>query len=160
MLIRQVVSILVLPFAVTVVVPLWIARRSSIVLTAPRGFFSIGMWATGLVLAIAGLSLFCWSLYLFWIEGRGTLAPWDPPRRFVVSGPYRFVRNPMITGVALLLVAEACILRSTAHAEWAGLFALVNAIYIPLVEEPMLHARFGDPYAEYTRRVRRFLPRL
>ena len=92
-------------------------------------------------------------------DDRGTLAPWDPPRRFVVSGPYRFVRNPMISGVVFVLLAEACIMRSRPHAEWAGLFLAINAIYIPLFEEPMLSARFGEPYARYRRAVRRFLPR-
>ena len=66
----------------------------------------------------------------------------------------------MISGVIFLLLAEACVLRSRPHAAWAGLFALANLIYIPASEEPMLAARFGKPYREYKRAVRRFLPRL
>jgi protein-S-isoprenylcysteine O-methyltransferase Ste14 len=66
----------------------------------------------------------------------------------------------MISGVVLVLLAESMILRSWPHAEWAGAFLLINLIYIPLVEEPMLSARFGESYAAYTRKVPRFLPRL
>src|SRR5262249_10770128 len=98
--------------------------------------------------------------YHFWTRGRGTLAPWDPPRQFVVAGPYRYVRNPMISGVIAILAGEACVLASRPHAGWAALFAAINAIYIPLFEEPMLAARFGEPYAAYRRHVRRFVPRL
>src|SRR5580765_930730 len=160
MLIRQLVSILVLPCTVTVLVPWWIARRAHSRLAAPEATLDIALLIAGVACAAAGLVLVVWSNYHFWTRGRGTLAPWDPPRRFVVSGPYRFVRNPMISGVILLLLAEACGLRSTPHAEWAGLFTLINAVYIPALEEPMLRARFGDAYESYTRAVRRFVPRL
>jgi len=104
--------------------------------------------------------LFVASLRRFAGEGEGTLAPWDPPRRLVVRGPYRFVRNPMISGVIFLLFGEALVLLSRPHALWALVFLALNAVYIPLVEEPQLEQRFGDPYREYRANVRRFLPRL
>jgi protein-S-isoprenylcysteine O-methyltransferase Ste14 len=88
------------------------------------------------------------------------LAPWDPPRRLVVRGPYRFVRNPMISGLIFVLFSEALLLLSRHHAEWAATFLLINLIYIPLLEEPMMVARFGDDYREYCRHVGRILPRL
>jgi protein-S-isoprenylcysteine O-methyltransferase Ste14 len=138
----------------------WIARRAHSRFTAPEATLDIALLIVGVACAAAGLVLVVWSNYHFWTRGRGTLAPWDPPRRFVVSGPYRFVRNPMISGVILLLLAEACGLRSTPHVEWAGLFTLINAVYIPALEEPTLRARFGDAYERYTRTVRRFVPRL
>jgi len=160
MRIRHFVSILVLPGTVTVLVPLWIARRASSSLTAPRDLVSMASVVAGLALAAAGLALFCWSLFYFWTKGRGTLAPWDPPRRFVVEGPYCYVRNPMISGVILVLLGEALLMRSLPHLEWAAAFVFLNAVYIPLLEEPTLRARFGEPYARYCARVRRFLPRL
>jgi protein-S-isoprenylcysteine O-methyltransferase Ste14 len=107
-----------------------------------------------------GALLFGASLRRFASEGEGTLAPWDPPRRLVVRGPYRYVRNPMISGVVFVLFGESAVLMSLTHAEWALVFLAANAIYIPLLEEPMLEARFGEPYAEYRRHVPRFLPRL
>jgi protein-S-isoprenylcysteine O-methyltransferase Ste14 len=96
----------------------------------------------------------------FATEGKGTLAPWDPPREFVVRGPYRFVRNPMISGVILVLFGEASVLLSPPHAVWAASFLALNLLHIPLVEEPQLERRFGDPYRDYCRNVRRFVPRL
>ena len=100
------------------------------------------------------------SLYLFATEGRGTLAPWDPPGRLVVRGPYRFVRNPMISGVLLIIIAEALYFRSVPIAGWAAAFFLMNAIYLPLVEELGLERRFGDEYLAYKRKVPRIIPSL
>ncbi len=159
MLIRQLVAVAALPCMVTVVIPLWIARRDGLAFTAPRSAAGVAAVAGGVALLAVGFALFATSLFYFWTRGRGTLAPWDPPRRFVVDGPYRYVRNPMISGVIFLLLGEACIVRSRALGEWAALFTLINMIYIPLVEEPMIFARFGEPYAQYKRAVRRFLPR-
>jgi protein-S-isoprenylcysteine O-methyltransferase Ste14 len=160
MLARQLLAILLLPFTMTVMVPLWIARRDHTTLTAPGSALAVVSTGAGVALLAVGLGLFLSSLFYFWSIGRGTLAPWDPPRNFVVAGPYRFVRNPMISGVIFVLAAEALILRSLPHAEWAGTFAGLNMIYIPLLEEPRLRARFGQPYVRYTQAVRRFLPRL
>jgi protein-S-isoprenylcysteine O-methyltransferase Ste14 len=160
MLIRQMMAILALPFTVAIVIPIWMARRNQISFSVPRAPASVLAVLGGTVLAVLGLTLFAASVFYFWSRGRGTLAPWDPPRQFVVDGPYRFVRNPMITGVLFVLLAEACILRSRPHAEWAAVVAVMNIIYIPAVEEPMLAQRFGEPYRRYRRAVRRFLPRL
>jgi protein-S-isoprenylcysteine O-methyltransferase Ste14 len=160
MVVRQLCAVAVLPGVVTVVIPVWIARRNGIVLGVAADIASAALQVVGAVTLVIGGSLFGASLYYFWSRGRGTLAPWDPPRRFVVEGPYRFVRNPMISGVIFILCGEAALLRSRPHAVWAMLFALINAVYIPLLEEPLLAARFGDSYREYRRHVRRFAPRV
>ena len=107
-----------------------------------------------------GSVLFFGCVRRFGVEGRGTLAPWDPPRTLVVTGAYAYVRNPMISGVVLLLFAEALVLRSSPHLQWAGLFLLINAVYIPLFEEPQLKRRFGDEYEEYRSNVPRLIPRV
>src|SRR5204862_5613266 len=114
--------------------------RNHVTFTIPQNAVAALAVLGGVVLGAVGLALFTASVFYFWSRGRGTLAPWDPPRQFVVDGPYRFVRNPMISGVLLVLLAEACILRSRAHAEWMALFAAINAMYIPILEEPMLAA--------------------
>jgi len=160
MLLRQLVSLIALPGVVAVAVPVWIARSDHIVFTRPHGLASMAVALGGLVLLVVGVVLFAASVLYFWWRGHGTLAPWDPPRRFVVEGPYRFVRNPMISGVIFVLLGEAGIFRSPALAEWAGLVVLINLIYIPVFEERMLAARFGKPYLRYKKAVRRFLPRL
>lgn len=114
----------------------------------------------GVMVLGVGFLLFGASLWSFAVRGRGTLAPWDPPKNLVVEGPYRYVRNPMISGVIFILFGEALVLLSWPHTRWALLFLVVNIIYIPLLEEPMLEARFGDSYRLYRRHVWRFLPRV
>lgn len=113
----------------------------------------------GAIAIVAGLRLVVETVSLLATRGEGTLAPWDPTRRLVVRGPYRRVRNPMITGVGLIQLGEAILLGSTSIATWFGLFALANAVYMPLVEEPGLVRRFGDEYRAYRRAVPRWIPR-
>lgn len=76
--------------------------------------------------------------------GQGTLAPWDPTQHLVVEGMYRHVRNPMIAGVFAVLLGEAWLAASVPLFLWCTFFVLVNALYIPLLEEPGLVKRFGD----------------
>jgi protein-S-isoprenylcysteine O-methyltransferase Ste14 len=72
----------------------------------------------------------------FSVEGEGTLAPWDPPRKLVVRGTYRYVRNPMISGVLGILLGEAIFFGSMPIFKWFVFFAVLSAIYMPLSEEP------------------------
>ena len=160
MYLRHLAAFLALPFVVTVVVPLYVARRNHVFLRWPEGTNATLAVIAGAIVLLIGLTLFAASVYEFATRGRGTLAPWDPPRALVVRGPYQYVRNPMISGVLLLLIAEALLLRSLPHVEWAGTFVLINAIYIPLLEEPQLAGRFGEAYREYCRNVPRLIPRL
>ncbi|HYC33544.1 MAG TPA: isoprenylcysteine carboxylmethyltransferase family protein [Gemmatimonadales bacterium] len=158
--IRHLLAIAVLPFTVTVLIPRWIARREGIVPRMGHGPAEPAIQLLGLGVLGVGLVLFGASLYRFIVDGRGTLAPWDPPRRLVVRGPYRYVRNPMISGVALVLFGEAAVLLSRSHLLWALCFLGINAVYIPLLEEPYLAIRFGESYDEYRRHVPRLLPRM
>ncbi|HSE65903.1 MAG TPA: isoprenylcysteine carboxylmethyltransferase family protein [Gemmatimonadales bacterium] len=158
-ILRQLFAIAVLPFTVAVFIPVWLARRNAIDLSRGHTMLQIAVQLCGIVILGIGILLFSASLRRFATEGRGTLAPWDPPRHLVVRGPYRYVRNPMISGVLLVLIGESLLLLSRPHAMWALIFLVINAIYIPLVEEPMLVERFGDSYREYCRHVPRLLPR-
>jgi protein-S-isoprenylcysteine O-methyltransferase Ste14 len=159
-ILRHLLAIAILPFTVTVLVPIWIARRNGVVPSVGTSAAQITLQLAGLGVLGIGLFLFVASLRRFATKGKGTLAPWDPPRLFVVHGPYRFVRNPMISGVIFILCGEALILLSRPHAVWAITFFVINLVYIPLFEEPQLAQRFGDPYRDYCRNVRRFIPRL
>ena len=159
MLIRHLLSIAALPFVVTVLVPIWLMKTNNIALTLATTGSRMLAQAGGLSLLAFGLFLFASSLRRFATEGEGTLAPWDPPRRLVVRGPYRYVRNPMISGVVFVLFGEALVLLSRPHFVWALIFLAVNFIYIPLLEETGLRQRFGDSYVEYCRHVPRLIPR-
>ena len=155
---RHLLSIAILPFTVTVLVPRWIAREYGITPHLGRSPLELLLQLGGLWCLLLGLALFVASLHLFATGGRGTLAPWDPPRKLVLRGPYRFVRNPMISGVVFILMGEALLLPSRPHAIWAATFLAINLVYIPLLEEPQLVDRFGDPYREYRRHVPRVFP--
>ena len=157
---RQVVAVVVLPVTVIGVVPYWIAKTYSVGLSWPKGGLGWAALLVGIAALFGGGTLFAASLKRFGREGRGTLAPWDPPKNLVVRGPYAYVRNPMISGVILILVAESLLLRSLPHLGWTAAFGLLNALYIPLAEEPGLRARFGQDFDEYSRNVPRLLPRL
>lgn len=157
---RQGLSVLALPVIVVVVIPAWMVRSGRAEIGWPSTTLDWTSAALGLAVLVAGLLLFVACLTRFASDGKGTLAPWDPPVRLVVRGPYAYVRNPMISGVMLMLIAEGLLLRSLPHLEWAGLFFVINAVYIPLLEEPRLKARFGRGYEEYMNAVPRLLPRL
>ncbi len=159
---RHLRSIATLPLVVTVVIP--------IVILAAAGNAHPGWglptslaWlpiACGILLVAVGLGLFAWTNRLFGRRGRGTLAPWDPPRRLVVAGPYRHVRNPMISSVLFVLLGEAVAFGSLALLGWFLVFATFNACYFPLKEEPSLAERFGADYVAYRRHVPRWVPQL
>lgn len=160
LILRHALAVAILPGTVLVLIPIWIARSSGVGWSRPSDVTAIGIAFIGFDIALIGLALVAAAVAEFATRGEGTLAPWDPPRRLVVRGPYRFVRNPMISGVILVLIGEALMLRSAPHGVWAAAFAIANAIYIPMFEEPQLERRFGEPYLRYRKHVRRFVPRL
>lgn len=153
-------ALILLPGTVVVLVPAVILFSTGAGMrhTAPTLTGLLCFWS-GLVSAAAGIFLAVWTMALFLSVGRGTPAPWQPPCQLVVQGPYRHVRNPMITGVLLILAAEALLWRSWALALGGAVFFLGNVLYFPLVEEPGLVKRFGDDYREYAANVPRWIPR-
>jgi protein-S-isoprenylcysteine O-methyltransferase Ste14 len=161
LLIRSMVSVLALPVMVVGVIPGWLlhTRGGAIGAGLPMPGNLI-VAATGLTLVTGGLFLAVGAIRRFSTEGEGSLAPWDPPRKLVVRGTYRYVRNPMIVGVLGILAGEAIFFGSLPVLKWCAFFAVLNAIYIPLVEEPMLVGRFGDDYLLYKKHVWRWVPHL
>lgn len=158
---RLLSSIIILPGTVVVFIPavlVWLSRESST--AAQLANLNQAAFWLGLVAFAIGLSLATWTSKLFLTVGEGTPAPWDPPKKFVVLGPYRHVRNPMISGVLFMLVGEALLFQSSPIAGWTVLFFLANAIYLPNFEERDLEGRFGNPYLEYKKHVHRWVPRL
>lgn len=145
MVVRHLLAILLLPFMVTVVIPRWLLSGWSTVELggdAPSPI-DVVMRILGVLFLVAGLALFTWCVMLFARVGQGTLAPWDPTRRLVAVGPYRHVRNPMISAVATILAGEALLFGSRALALWLALFVVWNHLYFVFSEEPGLAKRFG-----------------
>jgi protein-S-isoprenylcysteine O-methyltransferase Ste14 len=112
----------------------------------------------GIVVCLAGGVLALWCVLTFAFVGKGTPAPFDPPRRLVVSGPYRHVRNPMYIGAAVALGGAAIVYHSTALLGYLALFLLITHLFVVWYEEPTLEGLFGDEYATYRSTVRRWLP--
>jgi protein-S-isoprenylcysteine O-methyltransferase Ste14 len=161
MLLRHLLSIIVLPFVVVVIVPTWLLNATTRDNT-PWIDASLLMWllrSLGLAVFLNGLGMFSWCVSLFARVGRGTLAPWDPTRNLVAVGPYRYVRNPMISGVSAMLLGEALLWGSIALGLWACVFIFVNHLYFILSEEPGLEQRFGASYRAYKAAVPRWIPR-
>jgi len=153
---------ILLPFAALVVIP-------AAVLCGAKGLGGVWAWAypdnlirivAGSILTVVGLFLLVSTIRLFATLGGGTLAPWEPPRRLIVVGPYRYVRNPMISSVLIALLGEAVLFGSLAILSWCVLFFIVNIVYFRFSEEPGLVRRFGDEYVEYRKNVPAWLLRL
>jgi protein-S-isoprenylcysteine O-methyltransferase Ste14 len=136
----------------TYFLPRWFGGPDAFAQPRPLGWIVV---AIGAVVGLPCVWQFAW-------RGLGTPAPFDPPRRLVVSGPYRYVRNPMYVGMALALIGEAIVFPHIAVGmliETAAL-ALFTQIMVVAGEEPVLRRMFGADYEEYTRHVGRWIPRL
>lgn len=112
----------------------------------------------GAIATVGGAALAVWCILSFAVIGRGTPAPFDPPRRLVIRGPYRYVRNPMYLGAGLALAGAALFYQSGVLLAYAGVFLLVMHLFVLGYEEPALRRTFGEDYEAYRRKVRRWLP--
>ena len=148
-------DILILPFTVTVIVPYFIYDGHD-----DRIGETIFLKIFGVIMGIVGIILFFYTVFLFKKIGKGTLAPWSEKQKLVVVGPYRYCRNPMISGVLFVLIGESLILHSLPILIWAGCFFVINTIYFLVSEEPALEKRFGGDYKLYKKHVSRWLPRI
>lgn len=144
----------ILPVTVTGVIPLAITLATA----GWRSATTVSL-TLGTILYVVGISLLLLTTGLF-AEHHGSLAPWNPPTELVLVGPYRYCRNPMITGVLAMVTGEAIALQSPWIAGWLALFATGMTIHILRDEEPALKERFGEPYVRYCQNVPRWIPRL
>ena len=112
----------------------------------------------GLCLAGVGISV-CGSCTAFFLKARGTPVPFNPPRELVAVGPYAYARNPMLTGLFVVLFGLGFLLHSAALVfVVTPVFIVANVIELKFVEEPELERRLGAVYTEYRRRVPMFVP--
>jgi protein-S-isoprenylcysteine O-methyltransferase Ste14 len=119
-----------------------------------------GLFAVGMALVVAGGFLAALCAVFFVVEGEGTPAPFDAPRRFVAVGPYRFVRNPMYVGATTLLVGLGLVLNAPSVFGVAFAAFFLSNLFVIFVEEPGLARRFGETYLAYRRATKRWIPRL
>jgi protein-S-isoprenylcysteine O-methyltransferase Ste14 len=120
--------------------------------------YSVGY--LGWIPVFVGASMYVWSAFNFTFLGKGTPAPIAPPKKLVIRGLYRFVRNPMYTGALFILLGETVLFASVLVLGYAILRLLIWHRFVVLYEEPRLLARFGASYERYCSLVPRWLPRL
>ena len=153
--------VLILPGNVLVTIPLliFLFTRNSYSYS-PVDFYSVLFYLAVFFLSL-GLLLAIWSVRTFYYRGGdGTPGPWRPVSNLVISGPYRYVRNPMLLGVFFLLLFESFFFTSMPIFYWFVFFIVINIIYFKNFEEKDLVKRFGEDYEDYKSRVPMFFPKL
>ena len=139
-------AFLVLPGIVAFAVPLFLLKPAD---TTP-------FWPGALIVG-AGTALLVRCVREFYVAGRGTLAPWSPPKQLVTSGPYRWSRNPMYIGVLLILVGWAVGFRSRGLGVYAAIVAIAFHVRVLVAEEPWQSRTFGEDWNNYKSAVPRWL---
>jgi protein-S-isoprenylcysteine O-methyltransferase Ste14 len=140
---------------VLIYIPSGLLASAGIIRPVSYGLFEV----TGAIICASGAFVAVWCIIAFISIGKGTPAPFDPPRRLVVKGPYRFVRNPMYIGAILALSGAAAFYQSAGLFCYAILLLFITHFFILLYEEPVLRKKFGAEYDEYCRRVHRWMPK-
>jgi protein-S-isoprenylcysteine O-methyltransferase Ste14 len=120
----------------------------------------LGLSALGFVPLAIGLAIYVACARRFAVEGLGTPAPYDPPRRLVTGGLFRWTRNPFYVGIVTILLGEAAVFASLAMVWYALVVAVAFHLRVLLYEEPVLRRLFGDEFERYAREVPRWVPRL
>jgi protein-S-isoprenylcysteine O-methyltransferase Ste14 len=136
--------------------PQWLLGERHTGIPCPLHF---AQWI-GLVPLAVGVAVYLWCAWDFAAKGLGTPAPVDAPRKLVIAGLYRYVRNPMYLGVLLVIVGQAIFYGSRTVLVYMIGVALVFHMFVFFYEEPELHRLFGVEYEGYCQRVGRWLPRL
>jgi len=110
------------------------------------------------LLLTIGAGLTCWTGFQF-RKARGTPVPVNPPQELIVNGPYKLIRNPMLTGVFLLMFGLGFLMHSLSLVlVFTPLYALAHAWELKQIEEPELAMRFGDEFLAYRKRTPMFFP--
>ena len=148
---KNAVFTLLVPGTAAVVVP-WLVVRNAQPALDPISW-------PGAVMIALGVALYAWCLWNFATVGRGTPGPWDPPRRFVATGPYRWVRNPMYISALTVVTGEAWLFMSLPLAVYAALMFAVFHAFVVIYEEPTLAQLFDGEYVAYRQAVSRWIPR-
>jgi protein-S-isoprenylcysteine O-methyltransferase Ste14 len=148
--------LLVAPGTVVGLVPWWISKWK--VQPVPPGFLLVQL--VGILILAGSILLLLEAFARFALQGLGTPAPVSPTRHLVVTGFYRYVRNPMYVAVISAILGQSMILGNLTLVLYAALGWLVSHLFVVIYEEPTLRRKFGDEYAEFCANVPRWIPRL
>lgn len=120
-------------------------------------FSKIGWHTSGIIIFLIGFIIMMHCIINFAVKGRGTLSPADPTKRLVISGLYKYSRNPMYVGVILILIGEAIYFQSSALWIYTACVFLLFNVFIMIIEEPRLKRDFEIEYKSYCDKVRRWI---
>jgi protein-S-isoprenylcysteine O-methyltransferase Ste14 len=148
MLWRAIIAFLALPGLVAFAVPLLLVHDQ---------FNPLRVWTIGLLPLVGGIFLLLYCVREFYVAGRGTLAPWSPPRHLVTTGPYRYSRNPMYIGVGTILFGWSVFFHSRTLAIYTVCVVVAFHLRVVLYEEPWAARTFADQWQQYRARVARWL---
>jgi protein-S-isoprenylcysteine O-methyltransferase Ste14 len=143
------------PVMVGGVIPWWIAHSVRYVKTTEWPLASLGV-----ILAAAGALALLDSFVRFAVQGLGTPAPVFPTKHLVITGLYRYVRNPMYLAVISVILGQSLILGNVPVLEYGGVVWLGFNLFVLAYEEPTLRAKYGPEYVAYCAAVPRWIPRL
>jgi len=154
LLLRNLFFTIVQPGLVAGLIPFWIlGGKAKNLFTNPFQFYQYA----GAIVFIIGLMVMLHCILNFAVKGRGTLSPADPTKQLVITGLYKYSRNPMYVGVMLILIGEAIYFHSINLWIYLLMVCIAFNIFIILNEEPRLRRDFGEEYNRYCKKVRRWL---
>jgi protein-S-isoprenylcysteine O-methyltransferase Ste14 len=148
----------VVPFTVG----LWLPQRIHWAYSIPADTSNFGRpqdQILALVLLLLGCAIYLWCAWDFSVKGMGTPAPIDAPKILVISGLYRYVRNPMYLGIFCLIISRAFFFHSLPIVWYLLVVVLLVNLFVRGYEEPHLRNIFGEQYTDYCHRVPRWFPR-
>jgi protein-S-isoprenylcysteine O-methyltransferase Ste14 len=149
---KSLLFLIVAPGMVAGYIPLVLLRKGPQIETGFFAYLAFPFWIIGGVILL-------WSFWNFLIEGRGTPAPIDPPKKLVATGFYRYVRNPMYVGLLLILIGHFLWFKNVWLIVYTVVAFLIVHLFVTLYEEPTLKRKFGARYEDYLKKVPRWIPR-
>src|SRR6266850_1985833 len=155
-LLGSAIFLVIAPGTLAVYVP-WTFTRWRM---APPLFGFSSLRVVGGLMMAAGLPVLLDSFARFAIQGLGTPAPIAPPQHLVVTGLYRYVRNPMYVAVTSLIFGQGLLFGNVSILEYGLVVWLGFHIFVLAYEEPTLRGKFGDDYKAFCANVRRWWPRV
>jgi protein-S-isoprenylcysteine O-methyltransferase Ste14 len=151
---KTILFILLVPGLLLGAMPIWLVQTDTVLFS-----FGVFRWLA-VPFWVAGTAVMLWCAWAFTVRGRGTPSPTDPPRELVVSGLYRYVRNPIYLGVLAVFVGYVLWHPSRAILLCPVLVAVSSHLFVIFYEEPHLRKTFGEAYDAYCKAVPRWNPKL
>jgi protein-S-isoprenylcysteine O-methyltransferase Ste14 len=151
---KTILFMLLVPGLLLGAMPIWLVQTDTALFS-----FGVFRWLAVPFWGI-GTAVMLWCAWAFTVRGRGTPSPTDPPRELVVSGLYRYVRNPIYLGVLAVFVGYVLWHPSRALLLCPLLVAVSSHLFVIFYEEPHLRKTFGPAYDAYCKSVPRWIPKL